>query len=94
VVDDLVVHGAAAEGVGVGDEHGVEGVGVAGVEKGLEAAGGSAEILDGLDLRAEAYNGNPQGLRFKNDLAGVYPAFKGRSSGQWLGSKPLLYKDN
>ena len=49
MVDDFVVHGAAAEGVGVGDEDGVGGVGAAGVEEGFEAAGGAVKVFDGLD---------------------------------------------
>ena len=50
VVDDLVVHGAAAERMRVGDERGVECVRCPGVEKRLEATGGAAEVFDRLDV--------------------------------------------
>ena len=49
VVDDLVVHSAAAEGVRVGDEGGEGGVVFAGVEEGFEAACGAVEVFYGLD---------------------------------------------
>ena len=53
VVDDLVVHGAAEEGMRVADEGGEGGFGLAGVEQGFEGSGGSVEIGDGADLGAE-----------------------------------------
>ena len=48
VVDDLVVHRAAPEGVGVGYQGGEGGVGAAGVEQSLEAACGAAEVFNRL----------------------------------------------
>ena len=53
VVDDLVVHGTAAQRMRVGDERGIERVRCSGVEKSLEAAGGPAEVFDSLDMGAE-----------------------------------------
>ena len=52
MVDDFVVHGAAAEGMRVGDEDGVGGFGAAGVEEGFKATGGAVEVFDGLDVGA------------------------------------------
>ena len=43
VEDDLVVHGAAEERMRMTDERGVGGAGRAGVEHGLEAAGGAGQ---------------------------------------------------
>lgn len=51
VVDDLGVHGSAGGRVGVADEGGEGDVGPAGVEEGFEAAGGAAEVGDGLEVR-------------------------------------------
>jgi hypothetical protein len=53
VIDDLVVHGAAAERVRVRDERGVESVGMAGVEKRFKASGWAAKVFDGLYVGAE-----------------------------------------
>jgi hypothetical protein len=50
VIDDLVVHGAAAGRVRVADEGGVRCVVAAGVEKGFEVARRAAKIVDGSDL--------------------------------------------
>jgi len=49
VIDDFVVHGAAEEGMRVGDERGEGCVVDSGVEEGFEAASGAVEIGDGLD---------------------------------------------
>jgi hypothetical protein len=49
VVDDLVVHGATAEGVWMAEQDGVAGVGRAGVEQGFEASGWAGEVFDGAD---------------------------------------------
>jgi len=43
------MHGSAEERVGMGDDGGEWCVGRAGVEQGLEAAGGAIEIGEGLD---------------------------------------------
>jgi hypothetical protein len=53
VVDDLVVHRAATQRVRVGDESGVECVRMASIEQSFETARGTAEVFDGLDVRAE-----------------------------------------
>jgi hypothetical protein len=50
VIDDLVVHGAAASGVRVADDGGVGCVVAAGVEERFEVAGRAAKIVDGSDL--------------------------------------------
>jgi hypothetical protein len=47
------VHGAAAERVRMSDEGSIERVRCAGVEKGLETAGGAAEVFDCLHVRAK-----------------------------------------
>ena len=49
VVDDLVVHGAAEERVGMGDEGGVGAVAGSGVEEGFEASGGAVEVGEGAE---------------------------------------------
>lgn len=46
VVDDFIVHGAAAGGVWVADQCGERGGLVAGIEEGLKAASGAAKIVD------------------------------------------------
>jgi hypothetical protein len=46
VVDDFVVHAAAAGWVWMADYCGVRGVIAAGVEEGLKVAGGAAKIVD------------------------------------------------
>ena len=46
VVDDLIMHGAAEERVGMTDQGRVGGVGLAFIEQCFEAAGGAAEIFD------------------------------------------------
>lgn len=48
VVDDLGVHGSAGGRVGVADQGGEGGVGLAGVEESFEFAGGAGEVVDGL----------------------------------------------
>jgi len=50
VVDDLVVHGAAAVGVGMADERGEWSVVAAGVEKGFEPAGWTMEVFNRFDM--------------------------------------------
>ena len=53
VVDDLVVHGSTAGRVWVADQGGKGSVVAAGVEKGFETAGTTAEIVDGADVGGE-----------------------------------------
>ncbi len=55
VVDDFVVHGAAAGWVRVGDEGGVRGRVEAGVEDGFEAACGAEEVVEGADVGLEGH---------------------------------------
>jgi len=50
VIDNFVVHGAAASRMRMADERGVWGVVAASVEERLESAGRTAEIVDRTDL--------------------------------------------
>ena len=58
VIDDLVVHGAAAERVRMGDERGIECVRVTGIEERFEVADGTGEVFDGLDVGTEGRHRN------------------------------------
>ena len=50
VVDDLVVHGAAAEWMWVADERGVRGIVAARVQDGFEPACWAVEVIDGSQV--------------------------------------------
>jgi len=53
VIDHLVVHRAAAQRMRMRDHYCVEGIIASGVQDGFEPAGRAAQIIHGLDLRAE-----------------------------------------
>jgi hypothetical protein len=63
VIDDLVVHGAAAEGMRVTDERGIGRFRCASVEESLETACRTTEIVDGAeDCGADVRVGHPVSL--------------------------------
>ena len=57
VINDLVVHRTAAEGMRMSDEGGEGSIRATGIEQGLEATGWTAEVVDGLDGGSVLGNG-------------------------------------
>ena len=70
VVDDLVVHGSTAGGMGMADERGVGCVVAACVQQCLQTSCGAVEIVDGLNLRGG-------GLAHRGSVYRSYSTFEG-----------------